>query len=62
MAADTRPLHVRVLALARRFEAQAVGAEKLAGRSLQDPQNYRRDAATLFEAAAALTPSDEVTE
>lgn len=51
---DTRPLHVRVKALASRFDAQANGAEKMARRSLQDADNYRRDAATLHAAAAEL--------
>lgn len=51
---DARPLHVRVKALANRFDAQASGAEKLASRSLQDADNYRRDAATLHAAAAEL--------
>lgn len=51
---DTRPLHVRVKALANRFDAQAIGAEKMAASSLQDAENYRRDAATLHSAAAAI--------
>lgn len=53
---DGRPLHVRVKALANRFDAMAAGAEKLASRSLQDAQNHRRDARTLHDAAAALNP------
>jgi hypothetical protein len=33
---DTRPLHVRVKALAQRYDAMAIGADKMAQRSLQD--------------------------
>lgn len=51
---DTRPLHVRVKALASRFDAMATGAEKRAQASLQDAANHRRDAQTLHDAAAAL--------
>jgi len=51
---DGRPLHVRVKALANRFDAMAIGAEKRAQASLQDADNARRDAATLHEAAALL--------
>lgn len=36
MSQDTRPLHVRVKALANRFDAIASGAEKRAQASLQD--------------------------
>jgi hypothetical protein len=54
---DTRPLHVRVKALAQRYDAMAIGAEKMAQRSLQDADNYRRDAATLHEAATHIEKS-----
>lgn len=54
---DTRPLHVRVRALAQRFDAQAIGYRKMAARSIQDAQNAERDAATLLEAADALERS-----
>lgn len=54
---DSRPLHARIQALANRFEAMAVGAEKRAQASLQDAQNHRRDAATLHEAAKVLERS-----
>lgn len=57
MPPDSRPLHIRVKALANRFDAIAEGARKRAAASLQDEQNARRDAATLHEAAAAI---DEV--
>lgn len=51
---DGRPLHVRVRALAQRYDAIAIGARKRADASLQDAQNAERDAATLHEAAKAL--------
>jgi len=51
MAAETRSLHGRVKALAQRFDAIAIGAERSAARSLQDADNARRDAKTLHEAA-----------
>lgn len=51
MSQDGRPLHVRVKALANRYDAMAIGADKLTFRSKQDAGNYRRDAATLHEAA-----------
>lgn len=54
MTPDTRPLHIRVRALAQRYDAMASGAEKMARRSLQDADNHRRDAATLHEAANRL--------
>ena len=54
MNADTRPLHVRVKALAQRYDAIAIGAAKRAQASLQDADNARRDAATLHEAAKLL--------
>lgn len=52
---DTRPLHLRVKALANRFDAMAIGCEKRANASLQDAGNYRRDAQTLHEAAEKLS-------
>lgn len=54
MSEDGRPLHVRVKALANRFDAMASGAEKQAALSLQVAQNHRRDAQTLHDAVAAL--------
>jgi hypothetical protein len=51
---DGRPLHVRVRALANRFDAIAIGCEKRAQASLQDADNARRDARTLHDAADAL--------
>jgi len=51
---DGRPLHVRVKALASRFDAIAIGHDKAAQRSLQDAENARRDAQTLHDAAAEL--------
>ena len=52
---DGRALHVRVKALAHRFDAMAIGAEKQAAISAQIAQNHRRDAATLHDAATALS-------
>ena len=54
MIPDNRPLAERVRALANRFDAMAVGAQKMATRSLQDAENHRRDARTLHDAADAL--------
>lgn len=54
MTPDTRPLHIRVKALADIYDAMAIGAEKKAFASLQDAGNYRRNAATLHEAASAI--------
>ncbi|MFN8992550.1 MAG: hypothetical protein ACK5X3_02605 [Pseudomonadota bacterium] len=54
MIPDNRPLIERVRALANRFDAMAVGAQKMATRSLQDAENHRRDARTLHDAADAL--------
>ena len=54
MTGDTRPLHVRVKALASRFDSMATGAEKRANALRQDAENNRRDAATLHEAAEIL--------
>lgn len=51
---DGRPLHVRVKALANRFDAIAIGAQKRADASKQDADNARRDAKTLHDAAAVL--------
>jgi hypothetical protein len=51
---ETRSLLDRLNALAARYEAMAVGAAK-GGGSAQDAGNRRRDAATLAEAAAALS-------
>lgn len=56
---DTRPLYIRVAALAGRFDAIAIGAAKRmkAGDrsvSLQDIANAQRDAVTLHEAAERL--------
>lgn len=58
-APDTRPLYIRVAALAGRFDAIAIGAEKRlrAGDrsvSVQDVTNAQRDAATLHEAVELL--------
>lgn len=53
---DTRPLHVRVKALADRYAAMAEGARKRAQASLQDAGNYQRDADTLMEAYRKLQP------
>ena len=52
MSPDTRPLAERVRALANRFDAMAIGAEKL--RSAQVAENHRRDARTLHDAAEVL--------
>lgn len=54
MTPDSRPLHVRVRALAQRFDAIAVGSRKMAARSVQDAENAERDARTLHEAADRL--------
>lgn len=54
VSGDGRPLHVRVKALANRFDAMAIGAEKRAALSAQVAENHRRDAATLHEAASFL--------
>ena len=54
MSADTRPLHERVAAIARRFDAIAIGARKRADALRQDAENAERDAKTLHEAAGAL--------
>lgn len=54
MTPDTRPLAVRVKALANRFDAMASGAEKQAALAAQVAQNHRRDAQTLHEAAAKI--------
>ncbi len=51
---DTRPLAVKVRALARRYDAIAVGARKRATASLQDAANAEADARTLHEAADLL--------
>jgi hypothetical protein len=51
---DGRPLSERVRALANRFDAMAIGAQKLASRSLQDAENHRRDARVLHMAADKL--------
>ncbi len=51
---DTRPLHVRVKALANRFDAMAMGAEKQAAVSKQIAENHRRDAEVLHAAATEL--------
>ena len=50
---DARPLLARLQALAGRYDAMAVGAAR--GTSAQDAGNFRRDAATLNEAVAALS-------
>ena len=52
MSPDTRPLVERVRALANRFDAMAIGAEKL--RLAQVAENHRRDARTLHDAAEML--------
>ncbi len=57
---DTRPLHVRVQVLAERYDALALGAGKRANQSRQDAGNHRRDAATLHEAADALSRVGQV--
>ena len=57
MSLDVRPLHVRVKALANRFDAMAIGADKQAALSRQVAENHRRDAQTLHDAAA--TPKGE---
>jgi hypothetical protein len=57
MSPDLRPLHVRVKALANRFDAIAIGADKRAYASKQDADNARRDAAVLHEAARRLEPT-----
>lgn len=54
MNPDQRPLHVRVRALAQRYDAIASGAAKRAAASLQDADNARRDAVTLHDAANRL--------
>lgn len=54
MSADTRPLSVRVEALANRFSAMAIGYRKRAAQSLQDATNAERDATTLHEAAMVV--------
>lgn len=54
MSADTRPLIVRLEALARRYDAMAIGADKQARLSAQIAVNHRTDAATLHEAVTAL--------
>lgn len=51
---DGRPLHVRVKALANRFEAMAIGAEKQSAQLAEVAKNHKRDAQTLHDAAAAL--------
>lgn len=51
---DTRPLNVRVRALARRYDAIAIGSRKSAARSQQDATNAEADAKTLHEAADEL--------
>ncbi len=51
---DARPLHKRVEALARRYDAMAIGADKRAQASVQDAQNARREAKMLHEAATAI--------
>lgn len=53
MTPDTRPLQVRVKALANRFDAMASGAEKRRS-SLDVAANHRRDAQTLHDAAEKL--------
>lgn len=54
MTADTRPLLVRLKALAQRFDALAIGARKQPKLSPQIAQNHARDATTLHEAVKAL--------
>ena len=54
MPPDTRPLDVRVRALARRFDAIAIGARKRADTIRQDAENAERDARTLHDAADKL--------
>lgn len=54
MSGDGRLLHVRVKALANRYDAMAIGAEKQAQLSKQIAENHRRDAQTLHDAAEAL--------
>lgn len=51
---DTRPLHIRVKALAQRFDAMAIGAQKQSDTYSQVADNHRRDAATLHEALKVL--------
>jgi hypothetical protein len=51
---DSRPLHVRIKALAHRYDAMASGRLKNSAPSLQDAQNTADTAATLHEAADAL--------
>lgn len=51
---DGRALHVRVRALAQRYDAIAIGARKRADASLQDAGNAERDAKTLHDAANVL--------
>lgn len=51
---DTRPLHVRVRALANRYDAIATGCRKDIRRSVQDVANAERDAGMLHDAADAL--------
>jgi hypothetical protein len=50
---DARPFLARLQALAARYEAMSAAATQRAT-SAQDAGNYRRDAATLHEAVAAL--------
>jgi hypothetical protein len=54
MTPDNRPLVERVRALANRFDAMAVGADKTPGASAQIGENHRRDARTLHDAVDAL--------
>ena len=54
MIPDTRPLVERVRALANRFDAMAIGAEKQRDTLAQVAENHRRDARTLHDAAEPL--------
>lgn len=51
---DQRPLHARVRVIARRFDAIASGARKLAGQALQNAENHEREARWLHDAADQL--------
>ena len=51
---DARPLHLRVEALAQRFDAMATGARKSAAASAQDARNAADTASMLHQAADSL--------
>ena len=51
---DARPLHLRVEALAQRFDAMATGARTSTNASAQDARNAADTASVLHQAADAL--------